>query len=303
MDEVDFTILAATSVLSDLIEKCPPAEACRDAFNRMSKATVQMCMSTTGFSTNSEGLSSKSLHNQKGADEMSYDYLGAPPSSQFALSNSRGNKPPRNNRASSSTEQQPQVNRQKPQFDMGLNDIFPAPSGVARNQLPELQTQQSYTSSRNNGARNVKNEFSAADAYSISQNQIHSPTDYGISPPQAQIPHSADTSAIDPSLLPSPQTQQQPQMQTFIPPDPNTMMFGNAFGDLDFPLQDMDFLNTGVEGLHGAAMEGQAGLDLGFGLGWEGMDHDFSEGNQLDIFDGKVFNLMLLLISYTNWKS
>lgn len=44
MDEVDFTILAATSVLGDLVNKCPPAEACRDAFERMSRATVQMCL-------------------------------------------------------------------------------------------------------------------------------------------------------------------------------------------------------------------------------------------------------------------
>lgn len=50
MDEVDFNILAATSVLGDLIEKCPPAEACRDAFDRMAKATVQMCMSTSSLS-------------------------------------------------------------------------------------------------------------------------------------------------------------------------------------------------------------------------------------------------------------
>ncbi|KAJ6191357.1 hypothetical protein N7519_001378 [Penicillium mononematosum] len=49
LDEVDFTVLAATSVLGDLMHKCPPAEACRDAFERMSKATVQMCLSTTGF--------------------------------------------------------------------------------------------------------------------------------------------------------------------------------------------------------------------------------------------------------------
>ncbi|CAZ83072.1 unnamed protein product [Tuber melanosporum] len=44
MDDVDFTILAATSVLGDLVDKCPPAEACRDAFERMSRATVQMCL-------------------------------------------------------------------------------------------------------------------------------------------------------------------------------------------------------------------------------------------------------------------
>ncbi|KAK8159804.1 fungal-specific transcription factor domain-containing protein [Phyllosticta citrichinensis] len=49
LDDVDFTVLAATSVLGDLTDKCPPAEACRDAFDRMSKATIQMCMSSTGF--------------------------------------------------------------------------------------------------------------------------------------------------------------------------------------------------------------------------------------------------------------
>ena len=49
LEDVDLTVLAATSVLSDLIDKCPPAEACRDAFERMSKATIKMCMNTTGF--------------------------------------------------------------------------------------------------------------------------------------------------------------------------------------------------------------------------------------------------------------
>ena len=49
LDDVDFTVLAATSVLRDLVEKCPPAEACREAFDRMSKATIKMGLATTGF--------------------------------------------------------------------------------------------------------------------------------------------------------------------------------------------------------------------------------------------------------------
>jgi hypothetical protein len=237
---------------------------------------------------------------------MNLDYFGAPASSQFAMSNSRNSRTSstRNHRASSSSsEQQQAVNRQKPQFDMGLSDLFQASSGVSHNQLPELQTQQSYPSSRNNGTRPIKNEYSAADAFGIPQNQIHSPSDYAISPPQAQVPLSSDNSAgIDPSLLPSPHSQQQAQLQTFIPSDPNTMMYGNSFADLDFPLQGMDFLGAGaMEGLHGTAMEGQAGLDLGFGLGWEGLDHDFSEGNQLDLFDGTFPCVYQSLpIRYTN---
>lgn len=42
-------MLAATSVLNDLVEICPPAEACKEAFDRMSRVCVHMCMSTTGF--------------------------------------------------------------------------------------------------------------------------------------------------------------------------------------------------------------------------------------------------------------
>ncbi|KAI5284704.1 Fungal specific transcription factor, partial [Ascosphaera atra] len=49
LEEVDLTILAATSVMGDLIQKCPPAEACRDAFQRMSDTTVRMCLETSGF--------------------------------------------------------------------------------------------------------------------------------------------------------------------------------------------------------------------------------------------------------------
>ena len=49
MGEVDFTILAATSGFTDLSEKCPPAEACRDAIDRTARATIRMANSTGGF--------------------------------------------------------------------------------------------------------------------------------------------------------------------------------------------------------------------------------------------------------------
>ncbi|PHH76916.1 hypothetical protein CDD82_3758 [Ophiocordyceps australis] len=49
MDEVDFTILAAKSVFTDMIDKCPPAETCRDAFDRTAKATIKMASSCGGF--------------------------------------------------------------------------------------------------------------------------------------------------------------------------------------------------------------------------------------------------------------
>ncbi|PFH55434.1 hypothetical protein XA68_18335 [Ophiocordyceps unilateralis] len=49
MDEVNFTVLAAKSVFTDMIDKCPPAETCRDAFDRTAKATIKMASSSGGF--------------------------------------------------------------------------------------------------------------------------------------------------------------------------------------------------------------------------------------------------------------
>lgn len=62
---------------------------------------------------------------------------------------------------------------------------------------------------------------------------------------------------------------------------------------MSFGLADMDFLQgnmgMGNNGAAGGGENGQGGLDLGLGMGWDGMDHDFSEGNQLDLFDGFFF--------------
>lgn len=41
--DIDLTVLAATSVLNDLVEKCPHAEACRNAILKMSTATLKKC--------------------------------------------------------------------------------------------------------------------------------------------------------------------------------------------------------------------------------------------------------------------
>lgn len=86
MDEVDFTILAAKSVLTDMIDKCPPAETCRDAFDRTAKATIKMASSTGGFGAptarrqrsawNTPPDSSKNSgpvrHRPQGSDQASY---------------------------------------------------------------------------------------------------------------------------------------------------------------------------------------------------------------------------------------
>lgn len=273
MDEVDFTILSATSVLADLIEKCPPAEACRDAFDRMSKATVQMCMSTTGFSSSS----AHGLNARKGSE----DYFGAPSTSQFATSNARGSRP----------SKQQTGTRPTPSFDMGLNDIFPAPSPGPSGTAPMYPPPQAT----NNGSRNtIKNEY-ANDAYSVPRHQTSSPTAYsapgGISPSPRHVT-TTDNSAIDPSLLPSAQQSAINQnLQPYTSPltasnISQNDMYGTNYENFDFSA--IDFMQGGNPNFGGAATDG--GFDLGFGMGWDGQDHDFSEGGgQLDLFDGFFF--------------
>ena len=62
-------------------------------------------------------------------------------------------------------------------------------------------------------------------------------------------------------------------------------------GVLNFSdLQGMDFLQnlqdqSGGDGFINPDMQ----MDMGFGIGWEGMHHDFSEGQQVDLFDGFFF--------------
>jgi hypothetical protein len=115
MDDVDFTNLAATSVLGDMIYKCPPAETCRDAFERMSKATVQMCMSTTGFGSSGQGLDSR--------ESITEEARPAP----------QPNPPP---------------SRPKPHFDMSLSDLLstspPHPTQPQSLPKPEPVRNQTY---------------------------------------------------------------------------------------------------------------------------------------------------------------
>ncbi|KAI7346233.1 hypothetical protein KC336_g22834, partial [Hortaea werneckii] len=101
LDDVDFTVLIATSVLGDLSDKCPPADSCREAFVRMSKATISMVMSTTGFG-NASTLGSQPLNSPEGSSY--FRNLCTPHHSPGSL--------------------QTQPATQMPQFDMNLKELF-----------------------------------------------------------------------------------------------------------------------------------------------------------------------------------
>ncbi|KAL8694570.1 MAG: hypothetical protein Q9218_000826 [Villophora microphyllina] len=215
LDDVDFTVLAATSVLGDLVHTCPPAEACRDAFERMSRATVKMCLSTTGFGSQATGFAA-----QEGRENQT-----AP--------GSNGSQPKR--RRTYQTHSELSVDPQDQFHDHG----------------------------RDNGATDTMFKQWQPSPQLATTSQ---PPAYQQSHPDARLSdHSWDNidSAQPPSL------SSYPPLPMGIPSFDSTENTG-----LDFLMMSDDTM----------VYDSQFGMNLGFGE-----QHDWSDGVQLDLFDGFFF--------------
>ncbi|KAH8730820.1 fungal-specific transcription factor domain-containing protein [Phaeosphaeriaceae sp. PMI808] len=284
IDDVDFTVLAATSVLGDLIDKCPPAEACRDAFDRMSKATIQMCMSTTGFGPQALAAlpQSQQYHPHSTSHSPVPTYTSASASEGDARSDTemQGYSTGHSNNYFA----QPQSRRPTPRFDMNLKDLFsndetdkrsfsrisnqvnamlPPPPPIKAEAQPFTADLKISPQLRTNFFNPSPNFTSTTPTLSppISQsspNQISSP--YQIS---NQLPYNAFTQNINSTY-----------------PD-----MGN-FSDLEF----LDSFPTQGSSAHGETSNGgMQDVGIGFGMGFGDGTHDWSDGNGFDLFDGFFF--------------
>jgi hypothetical protein len=264
LDSFDFTVLAATSVLGDLMEKCPPAEACRDAFERMSKATVQMCLSTPGF-----GFSKDSTPKPIPRREPSF----AEPSTIDSLARAT-------NTGYTPIAPKPHKSRRPPpQFDMDLRQLFPEdldlgprPSSAvpaksqvqpafARPAVPNFQSSSGF------------NQFSQIPGYDAKPSNISSTSPVFTNQP---IPHASPSQASSSS---------------FVAPYQNNTDMMEYSTSSSLP-EGMDYMNNSYDF---SAMNDQDSpiypLDLGFGPGVMGFDysHDWSDGQQVDLFEGFFF--------------
>jgi hypothetical protein len=222
-------VLAATSVLGDLMEKCPPAEACRDAFERMSKATVQMCLSTTGFGSQAHTHEIYSRHNTQQRQSVSSTSTEA--GSYQTVPETQSQMPRR---------------RPPPRFDMNLRDLFPEEN------LPT--TSQPYSHPSNMTAfpnhpappppSRVKQE-AVQDTYPLNS-QINAGLGMDANPTGAGM---LDLQAQSQSQYPTPYVYY------------NTSLYGSDF--LGIP--GMDFLDEGNLAGNGNG----ASIDLGFGMGMD----------------------------------
>ncbi len=285
MDEVDFTILAATSVFSDLIDKCPPAEACRDAFDRTAKATIKMANSNGGFGQ----VLNRHTRGSKGSSDR-IDYL---------------------------TAREATANRQKP------NPHLPVDQSSSRSAtVYETSPHDPYTVHKPVAQMAAMQSAAQAPPYRLNMSNIKSEHD-GYSMPRplpstaltgalSELGNIPDNSAIDPILLPShsPQVHSPASVSSLTPKSAHQQYTPQSSSNSNFnmlrtppasftpgpgalnlsDLQGMDFLQnlqdqSGNDSFNNPDMQ----MDMGFGIGWEGMHHDFSEGQQVDLFDGFFF--------------
>jgi len=287
LDDVDFTILAATSVLGDMIEKCPPAEACRDAFDRMSKATIAMVEQTTGFGPQALRYIAQAQKVQQHAD--------MPATGERNIQKMNPNQAmaaPNHGRPQQHQQQQQQhaqqARRPMPRFDMNLRDLFTDDESTNR---PSAQRRGPFPMARPAAAA-VKREgapgFPGTPTGAAYQQKQISPRLYAPSPP------------IDPSLqsTPPPMARQSPSQhhyyprggQSYVAPGPQGLA-GHVEGFeflQDFQLPDQ----SGVSGQagHGAGNYGE--FDMGFGAGglaFDGGGQPWDENGGFDLFDGFFF--------------
>ncbi|KAI2782012.1 fungal-specific transcription factor domain-containing protein [Daldinia loculata] len=283
MDEVDFTILAATSVFTDLIEKCPPAEACRDAFDRTAKATIKMANSTGGFGQ----VLHRSKRSSRNGNERT-DYINA--------RDATANRHKAHHRASLDHT----GSRTTSSYNTPGQESY---SSHDTSQIGSIQTA-SQASGFRLSVPNVKTE---QDGYSMMRSMPQSTLSTASLSDVASLP---DNSAIDPVLLPSPgaHTSSPVSVNSLTPQSNPGQPYNQNTGNSNFnfrspaatftpsgainysDLQGMDFLQgiqeqPNADGVVNADLQ----MDMGFGLGWEGMHHDFSDGQQVDLFDGFFF--------------
>ncbi|GAD98135.1 C6 transcription factor (UaY), putative [Paecilomyces variotii No. 5] len=281
LDDVDFTVLSATSVLGDLMEKCPPAEACRDAFERMSKATVQMCLSTTGFGSDTSGTPLGAP-----ASRTSQGYFDSP-GSRKSGSEYQQSTPQMPSQQTQSRQPRPQ-----PRFDMNLGDLFAEGSNTGmsppsgKRQRLQSYDGSGYTRPTTNLQRgDPQDQYRRNSQFVQPQDNTYDGSNSQQQQPQQQQPYYYNSPQSPSSSGVQQNYTQASEQEGFVVPGLDFLDFapGGAMnidtrqdGNQEYP--SMPSFGAGAG----------PGLDLGFGLAVD-FQHDWSEGTGYDLFDGFFF--------------
>ena len=283
LDSFDFTVLAATSVLGDLMEKCPPAEACRDAFERMSKATVQMCLCTPGFGFSGDNNSRTSVKREPSFSE---------PTLMEGLSRNISGK------EYAAIAPRPEKHRRPPpNFDMDLRQLFPEDLNIGPRPSAAVpkkpQRPQEFARPQATAKQQTKSgsQPTPVPSYSANRNNDSSSrisSAFTTQAPLQQTSPSLSTSSYNPLQTYDTHISNNDIMDFSSTVDTSAVHQPNLPEDLDYMNNSYDFTALTSQDQSGSPLYP---LDLGFGPGVMGFDysHDWSDGQQYDLFDGFFF--------------
>ncbi|KAI9932167.1 Fungal specific transcription factor [Aspergillus wentii] len=301
LDEVDFTVLAATSVLGDLMHKCPPAEACRDAFERMSKATVQMSLSTTGFGSQVD--LSRSHAGATASQTAGALFPGRARHYARQSMEQRHRANPYQSRRQTQTRQ----SRPLPRFDMNLGDLFndnsaaperstsgsrkPTQSYPIRAEYPEASAQsfgpdQPQPHSQSYTQRTPSMEYYGNYENPVSPSQQQQPSYYYANSPQHSASPSSVVAANNPTQNQFPHTDHEDQSGISL----DFLDFDSTGAEGHVPLGpdgNPDYNMMGMPSM-GHGVGHSVGIDLGFGMTMD-FQHDWSENANYDMLEGYFF--------------
>lgn len=261
----------------------------------MSKATIQMCMSTTGFGP--QALRAIPQSHAPARTSQSPGTAYTPTSEVDARSDTDMGGYPQAGYFQ-------QARRPVPHFDMNLKDLFsedetdkrsfsrisnqinsmrPPPPPQPIKQEPQ-QTQQTFTTDLKISPQLRTHQQPQQQTYGFNPNQT-------IPSPQSQVYPTSTNPALSPpgsqAPIPSPF-----QISNQLPYNAFAQNITQSYPDLGF--SDLDFLDSfPVQGSNNVGSNSDAaagGLqDLGFGMGFGDGTHDWSDGNGFDLFDGFFF--------------
>jgi len=252
MEEVDITVLAAKSVFSDMIDKCPPAERCRDAFDRTSKATIKMANQTGGFGAPVPRKRRNNVTTTASTRDGALEWKSADSRSSASMSG-------QTSRAFN--------------FDM-MPDNLSSPAVSAAGDVPL-------------SPRLPRSNTFESDGFGLmgqSSQPALSPSDTSLGGDGSQ--------AMDAGMLGGAEGMARAAMSAAQPGAGSSAPFlQNSFpsGAVEYSdPQTMEFLQS-LQG--GATPTDFSGLDpLGFGLNWDGgINQEYGEGQPVSLFDGFFF--------------
>jgi hypothetical protein len=271
--------------LGDLIDKCPPAEACRDAFDRMSKATIQMCMSTTGFGP--QALRALPQAQQQYAQATSNSPTTTYTSQSDVDARSDTEMQGYSSGQSNNYFAQQQSRRPAPRFDMNLKDLF-----------SDDETDKRSFSRVSNQVNAMRPPPPPIKHEPQQQNIQPFTADLKISPQlrthqQQSFFTSPNFTSNNPTLSPPlNQNQSSPyQISNQLPYNAFAQNVSSTYPDIG-GFSDLDFLDSFP--VQGSGNQGDVSgslqdVGIGFGMGFGDGTHDWSDGNGFDLFDGFFF--------------